>query len=47
MNILLLPVGRRSYQVDYFQQGLAKSLTVKWEGPGILNQIIPANVLYH
>lgn len=42
-----LKKGWHPIQVDYFQQGLAKSLTVKWEGPGILNQIIPANVLYH
>ncbi len=42
-----LKKGWHPIQVDYFQQGLAKSLTVKWEGPGIIEQIIPANVLYH
>ena len=41
-----LKKGWHPIKVDYFQQGLAKSLTVTWEGPGVKRQEIPKNALY-
>jgi hypothetical protein len=32
--------------VNYFQQGLAKSLKVKWEGPGVENREVLADELF-
>jgi predicted alpha-1,2-mannosidase len=42
-----LKKGWHPIKVDYFQQGLAKSLTVIWEGPGVEEQEIPKSVLFH
>ena len=39
--------GWHPIRVDYFQQGLAKSLVVSWQGPGMAEQEIPASVLFH
>jgi len=33
--------------IDYFQQGLSKSLDIIWEGPGVEKQEISENVLFH
>jgi len=42
-----LKKGWHKINVDYFQQGLAKSLFVIWEGSGVKKQEIPAKVLFH
>ena len=42
-----LQKGFHSIKLDYFQMGLAKSLVLKWEGPGIEKQEIPASALFH
>ncbi len=42
-----LKKGWHKINVDYFQQGLAKSLFVIWEGPGVENQEIPKKELFH
>ena len=42
-----LKKGFHSIKLDYFQQGRAKSLVLKWEGPGFENQEIPKGALYH
>ena len=42
-----LKKGWHPIKVEYFQQGLAKSLFVIWEGPGLEKQEVPASVLYH
>jgi len=42
-----LKKGWHPIKVEYFQQGLAKSLFVIWEGPGIEKQEVPASVLFH
>lgn len=42
-----LKKGWHKINVDYFQQGLAKSLFVIWEGPGVKKQELPKSVLYH
>jgi hypothetical protein len=42
-----LKKGWHKINVDYFQQGLAKSLFVIWEGPGVKKQEIPVKVLFH
>ncbi len=42
-----LKKGWHPIKVDYDQQGLAKSLNLKWEGPGIKSQMVPENVLFH
>ncbi len=39
--------GWHPIKVDYFQQGLAKSLIVTWQGPGSAEQVIPASALFH
>ena len=39
--------GWHPIRVDYFQQGLAKSLVVSWQGPGMAEQEIPASALFH
>ncbi len=41
-----LKKGWHPVNVDYFQQGLAKSLKVKWEGPGVENREISAGELF-
>ncbi len=41
-----LKKGWHKIHVDYFQQGLAKSLFVIWEGPGVKKQEIPVKVLF-
>jgi predicted alpha-1,2-mannosidase len=38
--------GWHPIKVDYFQQGLAKSLKVKWEGPGVENREVQADELF-
>lgn len=42
-----LKKGWHPIKVAYFQQGLAKSLIVIWEGPGIKKEEVPASVLFH
>ncbi len=42
-----LKKGWHPIKVEYFQQGLAKSLIVIWEGPGVESQEISKNVLFH
>ena len=42
-----LKKGWHPIKVDYFQQGLAKSLKLKWEGPGIANREVEAGDLFH
>ena len=42
-----LKKGWHPIKLDYFQQGLAKSLTLTWEGPGVENQEVSKDVLYH
>ena len=42
-----LKKGWHPIKVDYFQQGLAKSLKVKWEGPGVANLEVETMDLYH
>lgn len=42
-----LKKGWHPIKVEYFQQGLAKSLIVIWEGPGVESQEIPKQVLFH
>jgi len=42
-----LKKGWHPIKVEYFQQGLAKSLIVSWEGPGVEGQEISKNVLFH
>ena len=42
-----LKKGWHPIKVDYFQQGLAKSLKVKWEGPGIQIREVEAGDLFH
>jgi len=42
-----LKKGWHSIKVEYFQQGLAKSLFVIWEGPGVEKQEILEEVLFH
>jgi len=42
-----LKKGWHPINVDYFQQGLAKSLVVTWEGPGVKTQEIPDSALFY
>ncbi len=42
-----LKKGWHPIKVDYFQQGGAKSLNLNWEGPGVKNQEVPAEALFH
>ena len=42
-----LKKGWHPIRVDYFQQGLAKSLILTWRGPGFDDQEVPADVLFH
>jgi hypothetical protein len=42
-----LKKGWHPIKVDYFQQGLAKSLHLTWEGPGVEKQEVPGKVLFH
>ncbi len=42
-----LKKGWHPIRVDYFQQGLAKSLDVYWQGPGIEYQALSPDVLFH
>ncbi len=42
-----LKKGWHPIKVEYFQQGLAKSLDVIWEGPGVKNQEISKSALFH
>ena len=39
--------GYHKIKLEYFQQGRAKELRVMYEGPGIENQFIPKEVLFH
>uniref|UniRef100_UPI0032168564 GH92 family glycosyl hydrolase n=1 Tax=uncultured Draconibacterium sp. TaxID=1573823 RepID=UPI0032168564 len=41
-----LKKGWHPIKLDYFQQGLAKSLVLEWEGPGIIKQEVAAKFLY-
>lgn len=42
-----LKKGWHPIKVDYFQQGLAKSLQLKWSGPGTAEQEVSSEVLFH
>lgn len=42
-----LKKGLHPIRVDYFQQGLAKSLVLRWEGPDVANRVIAAEELFH
>ncbi len=42
-----LKKGWHHINVDYFQQGLAKSLHLIWEGPGVKKQEVSARDLFH
>ena len=42
-----LKKGWHPINVDYFQQGFAKSLILTWEGPGVKFQQVPAEALFH
>lgn len=42
-----LKKGSHPIKVDCFQQGLARSLILKWKGPGVEEQQISKNVLFH
>jgi hypothetical protein len=42
-----LKKGWHPIHVDYCQNGLAKSLVLEWEGPGVAKQQVPAEVLFH
>jgi hypothetical protein len=42
-----LKKGWHPIKVDYCQAGLAKSLVLQWEGPGVAKQEVPAEVLFH
>jgi len=42
-----LKKGWHPIKVDYCQLGLAKSLNLTWEGPGVKFQMVPANALFH
>ena len=42
-----LKKGWHPIKVDYFQQGLAKSLILTWEGPGVAFQEVPEDVLFY
>jgi hypothetical protein len=42
-----LKKGWHPIKVDYCQNGLAKSLVLEWEGPGIEKQEVSAEVLFH
>lgn len=42
-----LKKGWHPIKLDYFQQGLAKSLILTWEGPGVEYQEVPASALFH
>ena len=42
-----LKKGWHPINVDYFQQGLAKSLHLTWEGPGVKKQEVSVGDLFH
>lgn len=42
-----LKKGWHPIKLDYDQQGLAKSLSLHWEGPGIEKQEVSADALFH
>jgi hypothetical protein len=42
-----LKKGWHPVKVDYCQAGLAKSLVLEWEGPGVARQVVPVNVIFH
>lgn len=42
-----LKKGWHLIKVDYCQAGLAKSLVLQWEGPGVAKQQVRAEVLFH
>ena len=42
-----LKKGWHPIKLDYDQQGLAKSLSLHWEGPGLEKQEVSADVLFH
>ncbi len=42
-----LKKGFHEIKVDYFQMGGGKDLKVTWQGPGVKNREIPANLLFH
>ncbi len=42
-----LKKGWHPVKVDYCQNGLAKSLVLEWEGPGVEKQEVSADVLFH
>ena len=42
-----LQKGFHEIRLDYFQMGLAKSLVLKWEGPGLDKEEVPASVLFY
>lgn len=45
-RIILAP-GKHAIAVGYFQKGVDFGLEVKWRGPGIPEQAIPASALFH
>ncbi len=42
-----LKKGWHPIKIDYFQQGLAKSLQLTWSGPGVDEQEVSSDVLFH
>ncbi len=46
-NKRALEKGWHSFQLNYFQMGLAKALYVNWQAPGKQKEKIPASVLFH
>ncbi len=44
---IALNPGYHKIKLEYFQQGRAKELEVKYEGPGVEEQLIPDEVLFH
>jgi hypothetical protein len=46
-NKRALEKGWHSFQLNYFQMGLAKALNVSWQTPDHPKEKLPANVLFH
>ena len=43
---VFLPKGRHIIKVEYFQAGGGKGLDLKFEGPNLEKQLVPADILY-
>jgi hypothetical protein len=41
-----LTAGRHPFEVQFFEKDGGESLEVRWEGPGVANELIPASVLF-